>query len=57
MALDDFEPADSGYAGHVRMNGERWRATSDSPVAAGDAVAVTALEGLTVAVAPAGNTH
>ena len=57
VALDDFEPADSGYAGHVRMNGERWRATSDSPVAAGDAVAVTALEGLTVAVAPAGNTH
>lgn len=57
VALEDFQPAESGYAGHVRMNGERWRATSDSPVAVGDALTVTALSGLTVAVAPAGSTH
>lgn len=57
VALEDFQPAESGYAGHVRLNGERWRATSDSAIAAGDALSVIALDGLTVTVAPAGNTH
>lgn len=51
-ALDDFEPRDGSYHGHVRMSGERWNATSSSPVKTGDELNVTAIEGLTVVVEP-----
>jgi membrane-bound serine protease (ClpP class) len=57
VALDDFQPAETGYAGHVRMNGERWQATSDAPVKVGQALAVAALDGLTVTVTPADDNH
>jgi membrane-bound serine protease (ClpP class) len=36
--------------GHVFVNGERWRAVASRPVAAGDAVRVTAVRGLTLEV-------
>jgi len=38
--------------GHVRLHGERWRARSRVPIACGEAVAVTRVEGLTLHVAP-----
>ncbi|MDW5377453.1 nodulation protein NfeD [Halomonas sp. HP20-15] len=56
IALDDFEERgldERGPAsGHVRLRGERWRAHSDSPVRAGQRLRVTAVDGLTVEVAP-----
>jgi membrane-bound serine protease (ClpP class) len=57
VALDDFQAADGGYRGHVRMNGERWQARCDAPVRNGQALAVLALEGLTVTVTPAEDNH
>jgi membrane-bound serine protease (ClpP class) len=38
--------------GHVRFEGERWRARSDPPAEAGAAVRVTAVDGLTLIVTP-----
>jgi len=38
--------------GHVRVHGERWSAVSDRAFAPGEDVAVTAIEGLTLTVAP-----
>lgn len=49
-ALEDFQPRDQGYSGHVQLSGERWNALSERPVAAGDDLRVVALEGLTVRV-------
>jgi membrane-bound ClpP family serine protease len=34
----------------VRIQGERWRGVADAPVAAGQTVTVTAIEGLTLKV-------
>jgi membrane-bound serine protease (ClpP class) len=41
-----LEALGPGRDGAVRVHGERWRATCDEPLAAGDAVEVTAIEGL-----------
>ncbi|HKK55146.1 nodulation protein NfeD [Marinobacter sp.] len=49
-ALDDFQPDDGQYFGHVRFSGERWNAVSSTPVNAGDHLEVSAVEGLTVYV-------
>ncbi|MFD2189451.1 NfeD family protein [Pistricoccus aurantiacus] len=46
-ALEDFESS-----GHVRLRGERWRARTSQPVREGQAVRVTAIDGLTVEVEP-----
>lgn len=40
----------SGGAGHVQVEGERWRAMSKDPLQPGDAVKVIGLEGLTLKV-------
>lgn len=50
VALDDFMEADSGYRGHVRLSGERWKAVSRYPVKRSDVVQVTGIDGLTVSV-------
>jgi membrane-bound serine protease (ClpP class) len=42
----------SDGSGHVWALGERWQAVSDSPLAAGQAVTVLAINGLTLRVAP-----
>ena len=52
VALDDFVGREGRYRGHVRLTGERWNAVSDSPVHEGQALRVTAVEGLTAEVAP-----
>ncbi|WP_150911922.1 NfeD family protein [Marinobacter halotolerans] len=49
-ALDDFQPEDGGYRGHVRFSGERWNAVSNQPVSSGQRLEVTTVEGLTVHV-------
>jgi membrane-bound serine protease (ClpP class) len=41
-----------GSQGHVRIHGERWRATSGLAVSPGDRVRVVALDGLVLAVEP-----
>lgn len=38
--------------GHVRLHGERWRARSRAPVACGETVTVTRIDGLTLHVTP-----
>lgn len=48
-ALKDF----SGGSGRIRVHGESWLARSDAPVAQGDTVRVTAMDGLTLRVEPA----
>jgi membrane-bound serine protease (ClpP class) len=50
LALDSFEAHDGGFRGHVRLNGERWRAVSDQPIGDGEAVQVVEVRGLTVHV-------
>ncbi|PAU78131.1 NfeD family protein [Halomonas salipaludis] len=47
VALEDFEGA-----GRVRLHGESWKAHSPTPVSKGQTLTVTALDGLTVEVAP-----
>ncbi|MDX1464461.1 MAG: nodulation protein NfeD [Halomonas sp.] len=47
LVLEDF----SGQ-GHVRLMGERWRARSPEPLARGQSVRVTAVDGLTLEVEP-----
>lgn len=47
VALEDFEGA-----GRVRLHGESWKAYSPTPVSKGQTLTVTALDGLTVEVAP-----
>jgi membrane-bound serine protease (ClpP class) len=44
----------SGHGGHVFLLGERWNAVADQPLQPGQQVRVTGLDGLTLAVAPAG---
>ncbi|MET0508256.1 MAG: nodulation protein NfeD [Burkholderiaceae bacterium] len=41
-----------GSQGHVRIHGERWRATAGRPVAPGDRVRVVGLDGLVLAIEP-----
>lgn len=50
VALDDFVSAETGYRGHVRLNGERWKAVSRSAIHRNDLVQVTGIDGLTVSV-------
>lgn len=50
LALEDFAHERDHYRGHVRLNGERWKAVSEAPVSSGDPVRVMAMEGLTVTV-------
>jgi len=50
LALDDFAHDHDRFSGHVRLNGERWKAVSSAPVSEGDSVRVKAMEGLTVTV-------
>lgn len=45
-----------GLAGHVFVQGERWRARAAQPLQPGQHVRVLAIDGLTVAVGPAGPT-
>jgi membrane-bound serine protease (ClpP class) len=52
VALETFAAGAGRYHGHVRMNGERWRAVSDTPVQDGAQLQVLAMDGLTVHVAP-----
>ncbi|MCA1798925.1 MAG: nodulation protein NfeD [Xanthomonadaceae bacterium] len=47
IAVEDFEAT-----GHVRLFGERWNATAATPVRAGQAVRVIAINGLTLHVTP-----
>jgi membrane-bound serine protease (ClpP class) len=50
VATETFTAYDGGFRGHVRMNGERWRAVSTAPVSAGDTLKVLAVDGLTLQV-------
>lgn len=45
---------DCAPAGQVRVHGEIWNARSTEPVAAGETVRITALDGLTLNVEPDG---
>jgi len=47
VALTAFS---SGTAGRVATHGEIWRAVADEPVAEGDTVRITAVDGLTLTV-------
>ena len=40
------------YEGQILVNGELWRAVSDSPLSAGDSVIIQDVDGLTVRVIP-----
>ncbi|MFL6685233.1 NfeD family protein [Paraburkholderia graminis] len=51
-AAADPGAAHSNLAGWARINGERWQVSSAVPLAAGDAVRVTARQGLTLTVEP-----
>ncbi len=50
VAMERFEAHAGRYQGHVRMNGERWRAVSDEPIDDGDTVQVVSADGLTLQV-------
>lgn len=50
VALDTFAPQGDHFAGHVRLAGERWNATSNAQVYQEDALQVIGVEGLTVKV-------
>ncbi len=50
VALDTFVSRDEHFAGHVRLAGERWKATSMTPVAQGSSLQVVDVDGLTVKV-------
>lgn len=50
LALEDFAHERDHFRGHVRLNGERWKAVSAAPVRSGDPVRVLTMEGLTVTV-------
>lgn len=47
------DPLEPGAPGHVDVHGEIWRAVSREPIAAGQRVRITAIEGLTLVVEPA----
>jgi membrane-bound serine protease (ClpP class) len=48
----DFQDTTGGYAGAVRVHGERWQATSVEPVAVGTSLEVLGRDGLTLRVRP-----
>ncbi|WP_111497113.1 NfeD family protein [Marinobacter bohaiensis] len=50
VALDSFARDDDLYRGHVRLNGERWNATSPSEIHKDEPVRVTRIDGLTARV-------
>lgn len=50
LALENFSHDHDRFSGHVRLNGERWKAVSSCPVNEGDPIRVKAMEGLTVTV-------
>ncbi len=50
VALDTFVRRDENFVGHVRLAGERWKATSMTPVAEGSLLQVVDVDGLTVKV-------
>jgi membrane-bound serine protease (ClpP class) len=50
VALDTFVSRDEHFAGHVRLAGERWKATSSTPVSQGSLLQVVDVDGLTVKV-------
>ena len=53
------DPLEPGVPAYVDVHGEMWRAVSRAPIAAGQRVRVTAIEGLTLVVeraAPEGAT-
>jgi membrane-bound serine protease (ClpP class) len=43
-------PITPGAAGRVRVHGEIWQATANEPIAGGDRVRVTRIDGLTLSV-------
>jgi membrane-bound serine protease (ClpP class) len=43
----------AGSQGHVLLQGERWRAVAEAPLAPGDGVQVLGVDGLTLRVARA----
>lgn len=45
VAIDSFE-----HSGHVRIDGELWRAVCDQPIEKGDTVTITHVDGLTLTV-------
>ena len=47
------DPMAPGVAGYIDVHGEMWRALSREPIAAGQRVRVTAIDGLTLVVEPA----
>ena len=51
--LSDFERREDGYAGEVFVHSERWHAVSGSPLQKGEAIRVTAIDGLVLEVQPA----
>ena len=51
-ALTAIQP---GEVGRVRAHGEIWNASTDGPVGAGDAVRITAVDGLHLRVSPVGS--
>jgi membrane-bound serine protease (ClpP class) len=57
VADEAFTPRDGSYAGVVRVHGELWRATCQTPVDAGQGVTVEGRDGLTLQVRPAGAGH
>ncbi|MEA2435335.1 MAG: hypothetical protein QOG54_2792 [Actinomycetota bacterium] len=46
-----FATSDLDPKGHVRVRGELWTAVSDEPIAAGDPVVVTGVDGIKLLVA------
>ena len=47
------DPLEPGVPGYIDVHGEMWRAVSREPIAAGQRVRITAIEGLTLVVEPA----
>jgi membrane-bound serine protease (ClpP class) len=56
VALEAFSHDGAGYRGTVRTHGELWRAISQTPLAAGQRVAIESREGLTLRVRPLSDT-
>jgi membrane-bound serine protease (ClpP class) len=50
VARENFVPDSKGFHGPVFLHGEMWRARSATPVSVGQAVRITAREGLTLTV-------
>ena len=52
-AISAFTEKGDEFRGFVRLNGERWQAVSDGPVAEGASLQVLGIDGLTVRVTAA----